>query len=60
MTQHDLREALTFRKVIENSVLTGLLPGSGNGGQGFFHSRLPSPYWSPKFSDIYLPAKLCA
>ena len=68
--EHDLGEALAFRKAMEDSVLTGLrardLKGRityvnpafcqmvGIESQDLLHRSFPSPYWPPELAQIYL------
>ncbi|MES2400822.1 MAG: ATP-binding protein [Pseudomonadota bacterium] len=68
--EHDLGEALAFRKAMEDSVLTGLrardLSGRityvnpafcqmvGIDAKDLLHQSFPSPYWPPELADTYL------
>ena len=68
--EHDLGEALAFRKAMEDSVLTGLrardLTGRityvnpafcqmvGIAAKDLLHQSFPSPYWPPELADTYL------
>lgn len=67
--EHDLGEALAFRKAMEDSVLTGLrardLSGRityvnpafcqmvGMSAKELLNHSLPSPYWPPELADAY-------
>ncbi|MBC7611133.1 MAG: PAS domain S-box protein, partial [Polaromonas sp.] len=67
--EHDLGEALAFRKAMEDSVLTGLrardLAGRityvnpafcqmvGIAAKDLLHQSFPSPYWPPELADAY-------
>ena len=67
--EHDLGEALAFRKAMEDSVLTGLrardLSGRityvnpafcqmvGMQAKDLLNHSFPSPYWPPEFADMY-------
>ncbi len=67
--EHDLGEALAFRKAMEDSVLTGLrardLSGRityvnpafcqmvGMPAKDLLNHSFPSPYWPPEFADLY-------
>ncbi|MDB5929896.1 MAG: sensor signal transduction histidine kinase [Polaromonas sp.] len=67
--EHDLGEALAFRKAMENSLLTGLrardLQGRityvnpafcqmvGVPAQDLLNQSMPSPYWPPELAGIY-------
>lgn len=67
--EHDLGEALAFRKAMEDSVLTGLrardLQGRityvnpafckmvGVEAHELLNQRFPSPYWPPELADMY-------
>ena len=67
--EHDLSEALAFRKAMEDSVITGLrardLAGRityvnpafcqmvGLPAKELLNQSLPSPYWPPELSDAY-------
>ena len=67
--EHDLGEALAFRKAMEDSVLTGLrardLSGRttyvnpafcqmvGMSAKELLNRSLPSPYWPPELADTY-------
>ena len=67
--EHDLGEALAFRKAMENSVLTGLRARDMHGrityvNQAFcrmvglsahelLNESFPSPYWPPELADAY-------
>ena len=67
--EHDLGEALAFRKAMEDSVLTGLrardLAGRityvnpafcqmvGIPAKDLLHQNFPSPYWPPELVDTY-------
>jgi len=67
--EHDLGEALAFRKAMEDSVLTGLrardLQGRttyvnaafckmvGVEAHELLNQRFPSPYWPPELADVY-------
>jgi two-component system sensor histidine kinase DctS len=67
--EHDLSEALAFRKAMEDSVLTGLrardLSGRityvnpafcqmvGMDAKALLNHSLPSPYWPPELADTY-------
>ncbi|MES2414277.1 MAG: ATP-binding protein [Pseudomonadota bacterium] len=67
--EHDLGEALAFRKAMEDSVLTGLrardLSGRityvnpafcqmvGVDAKELLNSSFPSPYWPPELADTY-------
>ena len=68
--EHDLGEALAFRKAMEDSVLTGLrardLAGRityvnpafcqmvGIQARDLLNQSFPSPYWPPELADAYL------
>ena len=67
--EHDLGEALAFRKAMENSLLTGLrardLQGRityvnpafcqmvGVSAQELLNQSMPSPYWPPEMAGVY-------
>ena len=67
--EHDLGEALAFRKAMENSLLTGLrardLQGRityvnpafcemvGVDAQELLNQSMPSPYWPPELAGVY-------
>ncbi|RZJ12903.1 MAG: PAS domain S-box protein, partial [Haliea sp.] len=67
--EHDLGEALAFRKAMEDSVLTGLrardLQGRityvnpafcqmvGRDASELLYHDLPSPYWPPELAEVY-------
>jgi len=67
--EHDLGEALAFRKAMENSLLTGLrardLQGRityvnpafckmvGVDAQDLLNQSMPSPYWPPELAGVY-------
>ncbi|TAG36094.1 MAG: PAS domain S-box protein [Polaromonas sp.] len=67
--EHDLGEALAFRKAMEDSVLTGLrvrdLSGRttyvnpafcqmvGMSAKALLHQSFPSPYWPPELAQAY-------
>ena len=67
--EHDLGEALAFRKAMENSLITGLrardLSGRityvnpafcqmvGLSPEQLLHQSLPAPYWPPELADAY-------
>ena len=67
--EHDLSEALAFRKAMEDSVLTGLrardLAGRityvnpafcqmvGRPAKDLLHHSFPSPYWPPELAETY-------
>jgi two-component system sensor histidine kinase DctS len=67
--EHDLGEALAFRKAMEDSVLTGLrardLQGRityvnpafckmvGVEAKDLLHHSFPSPYWPPELASVY-------
>ncbi|MEO7159291.1 MAG: ATP-binding protein, partial [Polaromonas sp.] len=67
--EHDLGEALAFRKAMENSLLTGLrardLEGRityvnpafckmvGVEAQDLLNQSMPSPYWPPELASVY-------
>ena len=67
--EHDLSEALAFRKAMEDSVATGLrardLQGRityvnpafcqmvGLEARELLNHSFPSPYWPPEFADVY-------
>ena len=67
--EHDLGEALAFRKAMENSLLTGLrardLQGRityvnpafckmvGVDSQELLNQTLPAPYWPPELASVY-------
>ncbi len=67
--EHDLGEALAFRKAMEDSVLTGLRARDLSGrityvnpafcqmvgipAKDLLNHSFPSPYWPPEFADMY-------
>ena len=67
--EHDLGEALAFRKAMENSVLTGLRARDLSGrityvnpafcqmvgieAKALLNQSLPSPYWPPDLAEAY-------
>lgn len=67
--EHDLGEALAFRKAMENSLLTGLRARDLHGrityvnpafckmvgvdSQDLLDQSMPSPYWPPELAGIY-------
>ena len=67
--EHDLGEALAFRKAMEDSVLTGLRARDLSGrityvnpafcqmvgipAKDLLHQNFPSPYWPPELVDSY-------
>ena len=67
--EHDLGEALAFRKAMEDSVLTGLRARDLSGrityvnpafcqmvgipAKDLLHHSFPSPYWPPELADVY-------
>ena len=67
--EHELGEALAFRKAMEDSLLTGLrardLQGRityvnpafckmvGAQAQDLLNQSMPSPYWPPELADVY-------
>ncbi len=68
--EHDLGEALAFRKAMEDSVLTGLRARDLSGrityvnpafcqmvgiqARDLLNQSFPSPYWPPELADTYL------
>jgi two-component system sensor histidine kinase DctS len=68
--EHDLGEALAFRKAMEDSVLTGLRARDLSGrityvnpafcqmvgieAKDLLHQSFPSPYWPPELAETYL------
>ena len=68
--EHDLGEALAFRKAMEDSVLTGLRARDLSGrityvnpafcqmvgiqARDLLNQSFPSPYWPPELADAYL------
>ncbi len=69
LVEHDLGEALAFRKAMEDSLVTGLrardLSGRityvnpafcqmvGIAAKDLLHQSFPSPYWPPELADTY-------
>ncbi len=69
LVEHDLGEALAFRKAMEDSLVTGLrardLSGRityvnpafcqmvGIAAKDLLHHSFPSPYWPPELADTY-------
>ncbi|MEC5212286.1 two-component system sensor histidine kinase DctS [Polaromonas sp. CG_9.5] len=67
--EHDLGEALAFRKAMENSLLTGLRARDLHGrityvnpafckmvgvdSQDLLNQSMPSPYWPPELAGVY-------
>ncbi|MEO6322921.1 MAG: ATP-binding protein [Polaromonas sp.] len=67
--EHDLGEALAFRKAMENSLLTGLRARDLHGrityvnpafcqmvgvdAQDLLNQSMPSPYWPPELAGVY-------
>ena len=67
--EHDLGEALAFRKAMENSLLTGLRARDLHGrityvnpafckmvgvdAQELLNQSMPSPYWPPELAGVY-------
>ncbi len=68
--EHDLGEALAFRKAMEDSVLTGMRARDLSGrityvnpafcqmvgieAKDLLHQSFPSPYWPPELAETYL------
>ena len=69
LVEHDLGEALAFRKAMEDSLVTGLRARDLSGrityvnpafcqmvglpAKELLHQSLPSPYWPPELADAY-------